>query len=182
MKKYVIGGIIAIVALVIVIFVLGSLFMIASTGGHTQPLRGGDSDTNPFVTNEPVDQKKNMGLYDDAKGPPWSGMPIVGATRMPWGTCYKPGVAVSFDKYGNGIYAKDDEVIWRCLQTRPTGEPVDAPTVYCHIQREQNRPPAVAWRCYHDYSIVFDFYEYDYGKSPLILPDEIEFIDTTEMK
>lgn len=140
--------------------------------------------TKPFVTDEPVDQKQNMGMYDDAKGPSWANMPMVGAVRMPWGTCYKPGVSVTFDEHGNAIYAEDNEVIWRCAQSHPTGEPADAPIVYCHQQREQpsHLRFGLAWRCYHDYSIVFDFYEHEYGKSPLILPDEIEYIDTTEIR
>lgn len=174
--KYFVGAVCALFGIAAVLLVGAYLLMLASTGGHTAEL------TKPHVTNEPVDQKKNMGLYDDAKGPPWAGMPQVAMTQLPFGMCAKPGVAVTVDEHGNNVYAEDNEVIWRCMQTHPTGEPADAPLVYCHQQREQPRLPAIAWRCYHDYSIVFDFYEYDYGKSPLVLPDEIEYIDTTEYK
>ena len=118
----------------------------------------------------------------DAKGPPWYGMPQVGVTQLPFGKCAKPGVVVSVDEHGNGVYAEDNEVIWRCQQSSPSGTLIGDPLVYCHQQRKQPYLPGIAWRCYHDYSVVFDFYEHDYGKSPLILPDEIEFIDTTEIR
>lgn len=179
--KYLLGGVAALAAVAAIIaFLVFAWLMIPK--GHAQPLSGADESPYPHVTSEPDDQKANMGMYDDAKGPPWAGMPQVAMTQLPFGMCAKPGVAVTVDEHGNNVYAEDNEVIWRCLQTHPTGEPANAPLVYCHQQREQPRLPAIAWRCYHDYSIVFDFYEYDYGKSPLILPDEIEYIDTTRFQ
>lgn len=177
--KYFVGAVGALFVVAAVLLVLGYLFLVGIRGGHTAEL------DRPHVTAEPVDQKKNMGLYDDAKGPGWADTPYVGVVHMPFGVCYKTGVVIAEDEHGNNIYAGDDEVIWRCLQTHPTGELIprdQAPMVYCHVQREQARPPAKAWRCYHDYSVVFSFYEHDYGKSPLILPDEIEYIDTTRFQ
>ncbi len=182
MKKYVIGGVVAILIVVAIAALLGFAWLMIPKGhayGHSVEH---EYPTKPFVTDEPVDQKANMGMYADAKGPPWHDMPQVAMTRLPFGMCAKPGVAISFDEHGNPVYAADNEVIWRCMQTHPTGQPAEAPLVYCHQQKDQPRPPAIAWRCYHDYSVVFDFYEHDYGKSPLILPDEIEFIDTTEIQ
>lgn len=167
-------------------YLVGVMLFVLAIAGFATPLKGADAETRPFVTEGPGDQKANMGLYDDAKGPPWGNVPYVAIAYMPFGSCSKPGVVVNIDEHGNEIYAADDEVIWRCVQGNSlSGEWYDRsthPLVYCHIQREQPAGRAKAWRCYHDYSVVFDFYEHDYGRSPLILPDEIEFIDTTEMR
>jgi hypothetical protein len=142
----------------------------------------------PRVTMEDEDQKAHLEMYADAEGPPWHGIPIVGSINMRgWGLCMKPGVSLGQDEHGNSIFAEDYEVIWRCLQTHPTGEPIDpaeAPIVYCFVQN-----PALLqdqtkrhWACYHNYGDIFASYENQWGKSPLILPDEVEYVDTTEFK
>lgn len=133
----------------------------------------------PHVTMEPGDQKGNMGLYDDARGPPWSNIPIVGSVNMPWGNCLKPGVELTKDKYGNSIFAEDNDVIWRCMQTHPTGQPADAPPIYCIIQNMLVRADEAhprQWACYHDYVVIWKTYVHHYGKWPLILEDEIPFV------
>lgn len=141
----------------------------------------------PFVTMEPEDQKQELGLYDDAEGPPWHDIPIVGGMNPGWGMCYKPGVKLGEDEHGNGIYAEDHEVIWRCMQTHPTGEtipPSEAPVVYCFVQNPLviQKTDQVYYACYHNYGDIFLMYEAQWGKSPLILPDEVEYVPTTEIR
>jgi hypothetical protein len=148
---------------------------------HGPPLTGPDAEKRPHVTMEPVDQKKNMGLYDDAEGPdPWD-IPLVGQMQIGgWGLCMKPGVKVTEDEHGNGVYAADDEVIWRCLQTHPTGEPInpaDAPIVYCFVQNPAfTKRPERLWACYHNYGHVWAHYQHQYDRNPLVLEDELQFI------
>ncbi len=138
----------------------------------------------PHVTMEPGDQKGNMGMYDDAYGPPFHGVQYNGAIRMPWGVCMKPAIVIGIKKRNDGfmadLYAEDRDVIWRCLQAHPTGEPIDAseaPTVYCLFQdKPQQSDGGNPMACYHDYRVIFNTYENEWGKAPIIGPDEVEFV------
>lgn len=164
-------GLLAGAAGILLIAALAVLLFLMIPKGHAAP----------FVTDEPGDQKKNMGMYDDAEGPPWTGIPIVGSMDMGgWALCMKPGVQIAEDEHGNGIYATDDEVIWRCIQTHPTGEPISvekAPVVYCFIQNHELTGQARRmWACYHNYGHVWAHYQHQYEKNPLILPDALPFI------
>jgi hypothetical protein len=139
------------------------------------------ADAAPFVTDEPVDQKKNMGLYEDAEGPnPW-GIPLVGQADIGgFAMCVKPGVKIAEDEHGNGIYAEDNEVIWRCFQTHPDGTVIPAeaaPILYCFVQNpDRTKRTRRIWACYHNYGHVWAHYQEQYDRNPLILPDELQYI------
>lgn len=125
------------------------------------------------------DHKMELGMYADAKGPPWANVAQVGVTRMPWGRCMKPATAIGQDAKGNNIYPEDTDVIWRCVQTHPTGAPIptqEAPLVYCFMPPVQDREPATKWICYHDYSVVWQFYRAEWSKNPIVAEDELPYI------
>lgn len=164
-------GILAAIVVVVVALAVGVYFTIP--GAHAKP----------YVTMEPGDQKGNMGLYDDAYGPPFGGVPYNGAIQMPWGVCMKPAISIGVkEREGHvvDIYAEDNEVIWRCMQSHPTGEPIpadEAPIVYCMMADLQGKAGGGRpMKCYHDYRVIFNTYEHDYGKSPLIGPDEVQYV------
>lgn len=186
--KYFIGAAIACLAVVAVAGIVFFLFLMIPKGHAALPYGVAEHGDKPFVTDEPVDQKANMNMYADAEGPPWFGIPIVGSSRMGgWGYCMKPGVQIGEDEHGNGIFAEDHEVIWRCMQTHPTGElidPAEAPIVYCFVQNPRviKKTDQAYYACYHNYGVIFTTYEFHWGKAPLILPDEIEYVPTTRFK
>ena len=167
-------GAVSVVAVVVAAVMFGLYLMIPA--GHAA--------SAPHVTNEPGDQKRNMGMYDDAYGPPFAGVQYNGAIRMPWGVCMKPAIVVGVEARADGfladVYAEDTDVIWRCLQSHPTGEPIaldEAPIVYCLFQdKPRQSDGGNAMKCYHDYRVIFNTYENEWGTSPIIGADEVQYI------
>lgn len=170
--KFLVGALCALGVIAVVVAAALFLFYMIPAGHAT-----------PHVTMEPGDQKRNMGMYDDAYGPPFAGVQYNGAIRMPWGVCMKPAISVGVKMRNDvivDIYAEDTEVIWRCLQSHPTGEPIpidEAPIVYCLFQDKPRQSDGGApMKCYHDYRVIFNTYENEWGKAPIIGPDEVEYV------
>ena len=170
-KVFAFLGMLAVLAAFVAAMLFGAYYMIPA--GHAKP----------HVTMEPGDQKRNMGMYADAYGPPFAQVEYNGAIRMPWGVCMKPAIVVGVkdrNGYVVNIYAEDTDDIWRCLQAHPTGEPIpldEAPIVYCLFQdKPRQSDGGNPMKCYHDYRVIFNTYENEWGKAPIIARDEVEFV------
>jgi hypothetical protein len=138
----------------------------------------------PHATTDSGDQKGNMGMYDDAYGPAFGDTPYNAGMQMPWGVCMKPAIVIGVHERPDGViedtYADDKDVIWRCMQAHPTGEPISpdkAPIIYCiHQNKPQLSNGGTPMTCYHDYRVIFRTYENEWGGSPIIGPDEVQYV------